>query len=355
MAKRLVICCDGTWNTLRQPAPTNVGQLQKAVAPADPAGVPQRVYYREGVGTGKLWDHLIGGAFGMGLSAHVQDAYRFVAENYEPGDELFFFGFSRGAYTARSTVGFIRNCGVLLPGELGRLDEAYRLYRDRDRDTSGPDSPRARDFRAKYAREDRTPIRFVGVWDTVGALGIPLSGGRLIHLLNKRWQFHDMELTSIVQAAFQALAVDEHRKSFSPAVWAPAKSAKASKAADGRIREQVWFAGAHSDVGGGYRPSALSDLALRWMTDRAEQCGLAFKENAFGYLAKPDELGALHNSLNAFFRWFGSADRAIGGVDPATEFAGSCALHRSEQMRPPYRPGNLLAYLADPEHRVMKI
>ncbi|MFF1615351.1 DUF2235 domain-containing protein [Amycolatopsis sp. NPDC058278] len=349
MAKRLVICCDGTWNTLRQPAPTNVGQLQKAVAPVDPAGTPQRVHYREGVGTGKLVDHLVGGAFGMGLSAKVQDAYRFVAENYEPGDELFFFGFSRGAYTARSTVGFIRNCGVLLPGEIGRLEEAYRLYRDRDRDASGPDSPRAREFRAKYAREDRTPIRFVGVWDTVGALGIPLSGGRLIHLLNKRWQFHDMELTSIVQAAFQALAVDEHRKSFSPAVWAP------SKAADGRIREQVWFAGAHSDVGGGYQQPALSNLALRWMADRAEQCGLAFEENAFGYLSGRDELGELHNSLKAFYRWFGSADRGIGRVDPATESAASCVVHRSEQLRPPYRPGNLLTYLADPAHRITKV
>ncbi|WP_410615443.1 DUF2235 domain-containing protein [Amycolatopsis sp. lyj-109] len=348
MAKRLVICCDGTWNSLRQPAPTNVGQLQKVVAPADPAGTEQRVYYHEGVGTGKLWDRLTGGAFGMGLSANVQDAYRFVAENYEPGDELFFFGFSRGAYTARSTVGFIRNCGVLRPGELGRLDEAYRLYRDRDRATSGPDSPRAREFRAKYAREDRTPIRFVGVWDTVGALGIPLSGGRLIHLLNKRWQFHDMELTSIVQAAFQALAVDEHRKSFSPAVWAP------SKASNGQVREQVWFAGAHSDVGGGYRQPALSDLALRWMADRAEQCGLVFEKDAFEYLAARNELGELHNSLTALFRWFGSANRVIGRADPATEFAGSCAVQRSEQMQPPYQPGNLLAYLTNPAHRIMK-
>ncbi|WP_410565280.1 DUF2235 domain-containing protein [Amycolatopsis sp. cmx-4-61] len=349
MPKRLVICCDGTWNTLRQPAPTNVGQLQRAVAPADAAGTEQRVYYREGVGTGKLWDHLTGGAFGVGLSKKVQDAYRFVVDNYEPGDELFFFGFSRGAYTARSTVGFIRNCGVLRPDEAGRLEEAYGLYRDRDRDTSGPDSPRARDFRATYAREDQTPIRFVGVWDTVGALGIPLSGGRLLHLLNKRWQFHDMKLTSIVQSAFQALAVDEHRKSFSPAVWEP------STAGGDRIREQVWFAGAHSDVGGGYRQPALSNLALRWMVDRAEQCGLVFEPDAFAHLAARDELGDLHDSLNRFFRYFGSADRVIGGVDPATEFAGSCVVDRSERMHPPYRPANLLTYLAEPAHRIMKV
>ncbi|WP_410586482.1 DUF2235 domain-containing protein [Amycolatopsis sp. lyj-23] len=349
MPKRLVICCDGTWNTLRQPAPTNVGLLQAAVAPADAAGREQRVFYREGVGTGKLWDHLTGGAFGVGLSKKVQEAYRFVVDHYEPGDELFFFGFSRGAYTARSTVGFIRNCGVLRPDEAGRLEEAYGLYRDRDRETTGPGSPRARDFRATYAREDRTPIRFVGVWDTVGALGIPLSGGRLLHLLNKRWQFHDMKLTSIVQSAFQALAVDEHRKSFSPAVWEP------SAAAPDRIREQVWFAGAHSDVGGGYRQPALSNLTLRWMVDRAQQCGLEFRPDAFASLAARDELGDLHDSLNRFFRWFGSADRVIGGVDPATEFAGSCAVDRRERMQPPYRPANLLGYLAEPSHQIMKV
>jgi len=349
MAKRLVICCDGTWNTLRQPAPTNVGQLQAVVAPTDPAGVQQRVYYCEGVGTGKLWDHLTGGAFGVGLSKKVQDAYRFVVDNYEPGDELFFFGFSRGAYTARSTVGFIRNCGVLRTGEAGRIAEAYQLYRGQDKKTTGPESPRAREFRAKYAREDRTPIRFVGVWDTVGALGIPLSGGRLLHLLNKRWQFHDTELSSIVQSAFQALAVDEHRRSFVPSVWKP------SDAANGQQREQVWFAGDHCDVGGGHRQPALSDIALLWMAGRAEDCGLAFTDKAFGNLAHRDELAELHASPTKFFRWFGSVDRGIGQGDPPTEFAGSCAVNRHNHKQPPYRPGNLLAYLGDPAHQIMKL
>jgi hypothetical protein len=90
------------------------------------------------------------------------------------------------------------------------------------------------------------------------------------------------------------------------------------------------------------------------MADRAGHCGLAFEENAFAHLAARDELGELHNSLNRFFRWFGSTNRVIGQVDPATEFAGSCALHRSEQMEPPYRPANLVTYLADPAHPVME-
>jgi len=342
MAKRLVVCCDGTWNSLTQKAPTNVVKVKDAVAAVDPAGTRQLVHYHEGVGTGKrLWDRLAGGAFGWGLSANVRDAYRFVVENYEPGDELFFFGFSRGAYTARSAVVLIRNCGILLPRHASRVDEAYRLYRDRDPAT-GPASPAARKFRDSFSHQDVTPIRFVGVWDTVGALGIPLSGGRLLNLLNRRWQFHDTQLTSIVQSAFQALAVDEHRKAFRPAVWQP------SPGADGQEREQVWFCGAHSDVGGGYPEQGLSGLALHWLVARAEKCGLVFTPGAFDGLPPADDLGVLHNSLNRLYKWFGSIDREIGVVDPPSESVASCVRHRHENMRPPYAPPNLVKYLESP-------
>ncbi|RSM39017.1 DUF2235 domain-containing protein [Amycolatopsis balhimycina DSM 5908] len=346
MAKRLVICCDGTWNKLGQPNPTNVAKVKNAVAETDSAGIRQKAFHGDGVGTGpNLWDHLTGGAFGWGLSAKVQDAYGFIVDNYEPGDELFFFGFSRGAFTARSTVGFIRNCGVLRRENAGLVKEAYQLYRDRDTSATGPDSPKATEFRRKYAHEDRTPIRFIGVWDTVGALGIPLSGGRLLNVLNRRWQFHDTRLSSIVQSAFQALAVDEHRPSFEPAVWEPSQS--------GQEHEQVWFAGDHSDVGGGHPVSDLSDLALRWMTDRAHKCGLAFEPDAFTGLLPGNPLGVLHDSPNAFFRLFGSVVRGIGTVDPQSEFAASTAVDRHGQMQPPYRPDNLVAYLA--AHRTMTV
>lgn len=345
--KRLVICCDGTWNSRTQPAPTNVVKVKDAVAPTDPAGIEQRAYYHEGVGAGVgPLGRFAGGAFGWGLSANVQDAYRFVVENYEPGDELFLFGFSRGAYTARSVVGFIRNCGVLRPEYADLIEDAYRLYRDRDPET-GPAAPAAERFRAEHAHEDVTPIRFVGVWDTVGALGIPLSGFRLLNLLNRRWQFHDTQLTSTVRSAYQALAVDEHRKAFVPAVWRPSASA------NGQVREQVWFAGAHSDVGGGYPDQALSGLALRWMTDRAEKCGLAF--TGFPTQPKADALGELHNSLNRFYRLFGSTDRTIGLADPPSEHVASCVEKRHQDMRPPYDPENLLRYLANRPPQIMPV
>jgi uncharacterized protein (DUF2235 family) len=350
MAKRLVICCDGTWNSLGQPAPTNVVRVRNAVAGTDPAGVRQLVHYRAGVGAGKkLLEHLAGGLFGVGLSAAVRDAYRFVVENYEPGDELFFFGFSRGAYTARSTVGLIRNCGVLRPGEAHRIDEAYRLYRDRDPAT-GPASPAARRFRRDHAHEDETPVRFVGVWDTVGALGIPMSGGRLVNLLNRRWRFHDTQLARTVQSAFQALAVDEHRKSFAPAIWAPCPDDDGTQQ-----REQVWFAGAHSDVGGGYPEPELANLALGWMAGRAEKCGLVFRPDAFAGPPPRNELAVLHRSLNAFFRCFGSVDREVGRTDPASEAVASCVQLRHRRMRPPYEPATLTAYFADPDHRITPV
>jgi len=339
MKKRLVICCDGTWNSLKQPARTNVARVWDAVPGEGADGVRQLTRYLKGVGAGlPLVGHLAGGAFGWGLSAAVRDAYRFLVENYVPGDELFFFGFSRGAYTARSTVGFLRNCGVLRPEHAGLIDEAYRLYRDRDAAT-GPDSPAAVRFREEHAHENVTPVRFIGVWDTVGALGIPLSGGRLLHRINRRWQFHDMTLSSTVQSAFQALAIDEHRRSYVPAVWQPS----AKPAERNQEREQVWFTGAHSDVGGGYRERDLADIALRWLADRAGRCGLDFDPGAFGDPAGANPEGKLHNSLSVFFRLFGAADRPSGQADAPSESLAASAHDRHTAMA--YSPANLVSYL----------
>ena len=156
MTKRLVVCCDGTWNTPDQSSagkatPTNVTKLALAVAPKDGAGVEQRMFYHRGVGTSQ-YEHILGGGFGYGLGRNVRDTYQFIVENYEPGDELFFFGFSRGAYTARSTAGFVRNSGILRPAYADRIGEAYELYRDR---TVHPRGIEARLFRRTYSFETR--------------------------------------------------------------------------------------------------------------------------------------------------------------------------------------------------------
>ncbi len=270
--KRLVVCCDGTWNFPDQQSPTNVTKVALAIAPEDSDHVEQRVFYHRGVGTNRF-ERFRGGAFGAGLSRNVCDTYRFLVQNYEPGDELFFFGFSRGAFTARSTAGLVRNAGVLRPDHADRVGEAYALYRSANNDRT----PRGREatlFRRSYSYEP--DIHFIGVWDTVGALGIPVDGSRFVRLVNRRWEFHNTDLSTTVHNAFHALAIDEKRRPFKPAVWNVQASAPATQWV-----EQVWFSGVHSDVGGGYKDHAVSDIPLLWMVDRAKLCGLQFNPDAF--------------------------------------------------------------------------
>ncbi|HEU4568586.1 MAG TPA: DUF2235 domain-containing protein [Marmoricola sp.] len=351
MVKRLVMCCDGTWNTPDEvkdglPCPTNVVKLALAVADRGEDGVEQRVFYHPGVGT-KRSERVRGGAFGYGLSRNVRETYRFVVENYEPGDELFFFGFSRGAFTARSAVGLVRNSGILQRAHLDRLDQAYALYRSR---AAHPRGVEATLFRRSWSWESR--IRCIGVWDTVGALGIPL-GGPLAGLVNKRWAFHDTQLSSHVDNAFQALAIDEQRRPFVATLWQPSDAP-----APGQRVEQVWFSGVHSDVGGGYADAALADVALLWMADRARSCGLGFVEDAFDdcvtshqgpagaeIAVRPDPAGPLHESRTGYYRLLPPLHRQIGKTDPAQEYAASSAVLRLEKDDG-YAPDNLRAYLA---------
>ena len=337
MSKRLVICCDGTWNTpdrvdRGEVCPSNVAKVALTLAPKDDEGKEQLLYYDKGVGTG-VADRLRGGAFGWGLSRHIQDCYRFVADWYEPGDEIFLFGFSRGAYTARSLAGFIRNAGVLRREHVGRLPAAYELYRRR-----GPQAhPRELEsqlFRRSFSHEPR--IKFIGVWDTVGSLGIPFAR---LGFLNRRWQFHDVTLSSSVDHAYHAVAIDERRTWFAPTLWEQQDQAREA----GQVLEQVWFAGVHSNVGGGYQDSGLSDQALLWMKEKAEACGLAFDQAAFQARCKPNALGELRNSKTGIYRPWRDAIRPIGKGKNSNESVHESALRRMDQD-PSYRPANLVRY-----------
>ena len=339
--KRLIMCCDGTWNTSRQPCPTNVEKLYKAIAPVDAQGVRQLAFYHDGVGVRRR-ERLLGGAFGFGLSRNVQDTYRFLVDNYEPGDELFFVGFSRGAYTARSTAGFVRNAGVLRPEHKDQLGRAYAMYRDKQ----GADAPEALDFRARYSYSDATPIRFIGVWDTVGALGVPDLGVPGLNWMNRRWEFHDTTLSSRVQSAFQALAVDEARRPFTPTLWQPQATA------NGQQLEQVWFAGVHCDVGGGYKEGDLAEISYYWMTSRARSCGLAFVDPPTAPLGTC-AIGMLHDSRTSFYKLLKPYDRPVGVKDPPHEYAASTTAERCKQTRD-YAPPRLIQYL-DGAHQDMPV
>ncbi|MGC4035056.1 MAG: DUF2235 domain-containing protein [Chitinophagaceae bacterium] len=275
--KRIVVCCDGTWNKpgnldRGQPVETNVEKIYQAIGSTNTT-IQQVKYYGQGVGTGySLRDKFLGGGMGAGIDRHIQDAYKFLMWTYEPGDEIYFFGFSRGAYTVRSLAGLIRNCSIMKPEYLHLVNEAYHLYRDRS-ELTHPDSDLMKAFKKSYGIDREIPIKFLGVWDTVGSLGIPLPW---FNWWNKKYLFHDVKLGSQIQYAYHALAVDEQRKSFAPTLWEPSNNEGSNNK---QISEQVWFAGTHSNVGGGYVDNGLSNITLNWMIDKAKDTGLEFDES----------------------------------------------------------------------------
>jgi uncharacterized protein (DUF2235 family) len=338
MTKRIVICSDGTWNRPDQRSPTNVAKMALAVAPTAPDGATQIVGYDQGVGTGNLLDRVTGGAFGSGLDQNIADAYRFLMNNYDEGDQIFLFGFSRGAYTVRSTVGLIRKGGLLEKRHSPRFQEAYQLYRRRD---VAVDAEEAKRFRAEFSRE--VEIHFIGVWDTVGGLGIPVRGLRF--LTRRRYEFHDVELSRIVMNAYHALAIDERRGPFTPTLWE-------NKQKEGQLIEQAWFAGVHSDVGGGCKEAGLSDVAFAWMKEKAEGCGLAFDQQYINGVVHPDELGVLHNSMTGLYRLTRGTTRPIGQERYANQGVHQAAVNRHNGDAN-YRPENLVDYLAHPGHRIV--
>ncbi|MGN6608982.1 MAG: DUF2235 domain-containing protein [Jatrophihabitans sp.] len=329
--KNLIVCADGTWDKATDKYPSNVERLSREVAPTADGGVPQQVYYHAGVGT-SFGDKFRGGLFGYGLGHNVRACYRFLVEHYEAGDRLFLFGFSRGAFTARSLAGFIRNAGVLRPEHVDRVDEGYDLYRDKE----GPDAPSALEFRRQYAWTMQTPIHFVGVWDTVGALGVPNVGWPWVNWLNRRYQFHDTQLSSHVRFAYQALSIDEARRPFAPTLWQP------QPAVPGQVVEQVWFAGVHTDVGGGYADGQLADITWHWMTDRARAAGLALRE-AHRPLDPSWANGPLHNSRTGIYKIVPPYVRPIGIVDPVHESLASTAAGR--EASDGWSPANVERYL----------
>ncbi|HXH02977.1 MAG TPA: DUF2235 domain-containing protein [Candidatus Competibacteraceae bacterium] len=354
MAKKIVICFDGTWNTpddngdIDGDTSTNVFKLYDAVAAQDAAGNPQAKWYDEGVGT-RWYNRIAGGAFGVGLSRNIQQGYRRLVELYDDGDEIYIFGFSRGAYTARSLVGMIRNAGLLKPAHKAMVPVAYSLYRTRD---AGADSANALFFRQSYAREIR--IKCLGVWDTVGALGIPLRSFQWFN--QEYYEFHDTELSGIVDNAFHALAIDEHRENFRPTLWDP-------KHKPNQRMEQVWFPGAHADVGGGYPEFALADIALRWMMERAADCGLAFAPGSLPALDAANFAAPIHDSFGAFMKGMYQkvstrVYRPIGATVHGQERVHDAVLERCRQLAE-YNPrnpmGTHLVGVASPVDRLRQL
>ena len=337
--KKIAIFCDGTWNTPDERiegklCQTNVVKMASALSSASDDGLPQLLYYDSGIGTeGDLLLRVYDGATGAGISDNILQAYRFIMANYEKGDELFLFGFSRGAFTVRSLAGLIRNSGILKPSNQDQIPGAYRLYRSRKPEHQ-PHEIEATLFRKTYAVEVTTPIKFIGVWDTVGALGNPLF---LNGIVSKRNGFHDTDLSTKVSFAYQALAIDEKRKNFQATLWHQQEDS------GDQVLEQVWFPGVHGDIGGGYPEQGLSDITLAWMLGKAQNCHLKFEPIPLN----PDAMAMKHESYSGFYRVRPPYSRPIDLVLPGRGNTNE-SLHPSVIQRykndHSYRPVNLTDY-----------
>ena len=326
--KRIVICADGTWNDPEDEHPTNVVRMARAIRPQDDSGIQQVVFYDWGVGS--YHARVRGGVFGLGLKKNIQDCYRFIVHNYDAGDELFLFGFSRGAYTVRALAGFLNKCGILGRDQACRIPEAFDYYKKRQFE---PGSPKAAEWRVKHGVKRRGEVKFLGVWDTVGALGIP---NRALAFVEERDLFYDANLGSSVLAARHAVAIDEKRADFEPTLWTGKDKKKKKKrkkrkktedvqtedahGEDGRKADvkEVWFAGVHSDVGGGGKPKdgkLLSDVPLAWMAAEAEGFGLALEDHLHRDTRELHEADR-HRSYKRHWRALGKKARKVpeGGL-----------------------------------------
>lgn len=321
-AKRIAMFLDGTWNDPRDN--TNVWRLHGLCAPRGTDGVPQVSYYDAGVGT-RWFDRFRGGMFGLGLEDNIRDAYRWLVTQFDGAgealdgttsphdDTLFLFGFSRGAFTARSLCGLIARCGLLWPGSTLSVEQLFERYRRPDADrlsqlrgwhregTLGgrlAALPVAERFEARRMLEEcrRIRIRFIGVFDTVGSLGVPF--GNLPGLSSRRMQFHDTVPSASYDVLRQALAMDERRRDFTPTLWTePSTPFEAGRRPD---TEQRWFPGVHANIGGGYRGDPIAMRPLAWMQREATAAGLHWRRDAAALAEDVDH--AIRNSAAEFLR-----------------------------------------------------
>jgi uncharacterized protein (DUF2235 family) len=290
------------------------------------------VFYHDGIGTGGPLDRLTGGAFGRGIENNIRNLYRFILYNYSPADELYFFGFSRGAFTVRTLAGFMKYVGLVYKDHDYFVPDLWDCYEK----SKGPST---REWeRAHRKIKDKRPcprIKFIGVWDTVGALGAP---GVLGQFFNRgKYRYHDVGLNDTIENAYHALAIDERRKPFAPTLWTRPPGWK------GQL-EQAWFPGVHTNIGGGYDPDGLANEPLHWIVEKAAALGLEFDET---YLRnyKPCFNSKLHDSMRLRYRIFRPHVRPIGD-HPPDETVHQAAIDRRSLFQD-YRPANLEAFVAN--------
>jgi len=404
VVKRFIVCFDGTWQKLRQPQPTNIAIIARSVAHthtlADGSTIPQIVIYSQGVGSnvdalGKdgfldgfsEWlNRMLGGVFGEGLEDCIVETYLRLAFNYEDGDEIYVFGFSRGAFCARSFAGLIGCAGIVSRMHAEKAWDAFRLYRS----TPGRKASKfqledfersRRDFHASYGKgkraadgtrikSDEPPkVTYLGIFDTVGQRGVPSALGGMAKFFNKRFGFHDMEIGAGVLSARHAVAVDENRLGFPPTLWEGVDEAnKRPHCVEGRQHyAQRWFIGTHGDVGGG-EGSPLSAAPLKWIAEGAAECGLRFygtygedesplskavREAGLvfkGRISRPrfwDSLSPMNYPFASRKIWAAKSRKEQPTVDYAANLLDPSVVERltDQEMKPRYRPTPLRPFV----------
>ncbi|WP_353930840.1 DUF2235 domain-containing protein [Okeanomitos corallinicola TIOX110] len=350
--KRLVLVCDGTWQKATVNCPTNVMKMAQSIRPFDDDNISQIVYYSDGIGTDyliseptntslnidivQLSSKYLGGSFGWGIDNRILEAYQFLCLNYQKGDQIYLFGFSRGAYTVRSLAGLIYCSGLLKKEFINKITDAYNLYRDPEKK---PQDEQCIEFRNNYGTVDyknreTVPIKVLGCWDTVGSLGFPnlIEDVGLDKLLNKKYGFHDRRINRDIENAFHAVAIDEKRLAFDVT-----RMELPNNGSNVNI-EQVWFPGNHGCVGGGTQETqGLANCALLWMIRRVESLtnSLSLDQD---YISKiiPDHSIYFDNTPRSFFFILDQNFRIID------DFSN---LHHSVKKRwcddQDYRPQNL--------------
>jgi uncharacterized protein (DUF2235 family) len=357
MAKNIILCSDGTGNSAIKGRGTNVFKLFEAVDlhghRADPTLDAQLAFYDDGVGTqGNVLLKAAGGAAGLGLKRNVKSLYRQLSRVYDEGDRIFLFGFSRGAFTVRTLAGMIGACGVLKGEDFKTarslhqaVEDAYDAYRAKydslltcavGRVLRWPDRQTAVDaLQRTYPCHTDVRIAFLGVWDTVDAVGLPFALAGFVNRVLYQFKFPTQELGKAVDRAYHALSMDDGRRSFEPVLW---------RGPDARI-EQVWFSGVHSNVGGGYPKQGMSLIALDWMLSHAAEHGLRLQkadcELFRGHASVDDALYNPRAGLGVFYRWAPRDVReycAKNGIAPRIHLTVAERIaHGTED----YAPGNI--------------
>jgi uncharacterized protein (DUF2235 family) len=341
----IAVLLDGTWSDNN--THTNIAQINARV-PRRVGGVAQQVCYIEGVGTGPF-DRLQGGILGAGLDDDIREAYSFIAAHHRSDDDrIHLIGYSRGAFAARSLAGMIAKCGIIRETELS-AKAVFARYRDTKvpglrEMQEGEKLARTAEDKLLLARSRLVRIRFIGVFDTVGSLGIPGGVGRLLN--RHRYEFHDTRLSGLVDLACHAVAIDEHRKQFAPTLWT---SVPIPIPQHPTTVEQRWFVGEHANVGGGGTTAPavdnpLSLLTREWIVDRAVEAGLVLEPPRLP-LAGDEWSGKIHDFQTSLL---GRLARLLPGTKPYLrtvrttigELLDGAVIQRWRHGKPPYRPRN---------------